>query len=131
DPVCGKACSAGDAQIPDGHCVPSFLLVQAKSKASSRSAGVERQAVAIVGGSARAKLQPTVLSMANAGSQRGAAQFEGRMGLAGPPTGLALGATIQAPRKRTTRAEKIAAQPRLGSAQHWSATVFSPRISNN
>jgi hypothetical protein len=138
EPVCGKACSPGDALNGHGRCVPSLLLAQAKSKHSSTSVAttaIERPALAVVGGSASAKTQSTDLSMTNAGWQKGAAQFTGRMGLAGPPSphgGPLLGATTQAPRKRTTRTETIAAQPRLGrSAQHWPASVFSPRISNN
>jgi len=134
EPVCGGACGAGDAQSPDGRCVPSFQLAQAKSKASSISAAtaaaIERQAVVVAGSPASAKPQSADLSMANTAWQKRAAQFVGRMGLAGPPAGPAQGDTTQAPRKRTTRAKTIAAQPRFG-AQHWSATVFSPRVSNN
>src|SRR5262245_30516813 len=130
EPVCGNDCGARDAQSPERRCVPNFLLAQAKSKApaiSVATSAIERQAVAVMGGSASAKPQSTNLSMTNAAWQKGAAQFAGRMGLAGP----ALGATTQATRKRTIRAPTSAGQQRVERTQRWSTAIFSPRISNN
>src|SRR5215470_17150420 len=119
EPVCGKACTAGEAQTADGRCVPASVLAQAKSKpapASVTTAAIEKPAAAIVGRSPR-----TTPQSADA-AKNAVPQFAGRMGVAGPPVGPMLGAPTRASRYRATHVVTNVVRPRVGQgAQRWSS----------
>jgi len=136
EPVCGKACAAGEAQAADGRCVPAFVLAQAKSKpaapASVTTAAIEKPAAAIGGRLPRTTPQSADPSMTDAASKNGVPQFAGRMGLAGPPVGPTPGTPPRAPRYRATHVVASAVRPRVGQgAQRWSSAIFSQKMSNN
>jgi hypothetical protein len=119
-PVCGKACSAGEVQSADGRCIPSVLLAHIKSKAAPSAAVVEKPSVAMVAGSVGTTPQSTEPSL------------EGRMRLAGPSSGPTAETATQTPRDRATRAVTSASQPRVGqNARRWSTAIFSSKLSNN
>jgi len=120
EPVCGKACAAGEVQSADGRCIPSVLLAHVKGKAAPSTAAVEKPSVAMVGGSVGTTAQSTEPSL------------EGRMSLAGPSSGPTAETVTLTPRDRATGAVTSAGQPRVGhSAQRWPTGIFSSRFSNN
>src|SRR5262249_45900856 len=102
EPVCGKACAAGEVQSADGRCISSVVLAHVKSKAAPSTAAVEKPSVAMVGGSVGA-----------ATPQSTEPSLEGRMSLAGPSSGPSAETATQTPPVRATRAVTSASQPRI------------------